>query len=139
MQGDYGCMEQLKAFQQNMKTQIASIEQELTSLHHALEEVEIIEKQAKLYALHEVLAQYECMFAEELTPLHVKMSGTKRLYVYNDVDYRTIEQLDFTFRTYIVLKRANYHTAQQLREVDLEEIPNISKSSIAEIRRKLNL
>ena len=133
-------MEQLKVFQQKMKTQIALIEQELASCQHDSEE-KIIGKRAKLSALHEMLAEYECVFAEELMPEHVKMSGKKLLYMYmyNDIDYRTIEQLDFTIRTYLALKRANYETAQQLREADLEQIPNISQKSIDEIKRKLNL
>lgn len=132
-------MEQLKAFQQQIKTQIVTTEQELADCHHAFEEAEIIEKRVKLRTLHELLAEYECVFAEELAPAHVKMSGIKLLYMYHDVDYRTIEQLDFTIRTYVVLKRANYDTAQQLCEANLEKIPNITQKSIDEIKRKLNL
>ena len=132
-------MEQLKAFQQKIKNQIITIEQELADCHQALAETEIIEKQAKLCAYREMLAEYECVFAEELTPAHVKMRGTKIWYMYNDIDYRTIEQLDFTIRTYVILKRANYNIAQELREVNLEKIPNISQKSIEEIKRKLNL
>ena len=132
-------MEQLKAFQRKIKTQIITIEQELANCHQALAETEIIEKRAKLCAFREMLAEYECVFAEELTPVHVKMSGTKLWYMYNDIDYRTIEQLNFTIRTYVILKRANYKIAQELREVNLDNIPNISQKSIDEIKRKLNL
>ena len=132
-------MEQLKVFQRKIKTQISIIEQELADCNHSLAETEIIEKSAKLCAFREMLAEYECVFAEELTPAHVKMSGTKLWYMYNDIDYRTIEQLNFTIRTYVILKRANYKIAQELREVNLDNIPNISQKSIDEIKRKLNL
>ncbi|MGN1386277.1 MAG: DNA-directed RNA polymerase subunit alpha C-terminal domain-containing protein [Bacillus sp. (in: firmicutes)] len=132
-------MDQVKAFHQKIKIQIEAMESELANSHHTLDEEEVIEKHAKIRTLYEMLTDYECMFAEELAPMHVKMSGKRLLYMYNDMDYRTIEQLNFTIRTYVILKRANYETAQQLREANLEEIPNISQKSIEEIKRKLNL
>lgn len=132
-------MDQVKAFHQKIKIQIEAMESELANSHHTLDEAEVIEKHAKIRTLYEMLTDYECMFAEELAPMHVKMSGKRLLYMYNDMDYRTIEQLNFTIRTYVILKRANYETAQQLREANLEEIPNISQKSIEEIKRKLNL
>ncbi|MBD3110091.1 hypothetical protein IEO70_17290 [Bacillus sp. AGMB 02131] len=132
-------MEPLKVFQQKIKTQIEAIEQDLEDYQDTFDEGDIIERRAKLRVLSEVLTEYECMFAEELTPAHKKMRGKRLLYVFNDVDYRTIEQLNFTIRTYVVLKKANYDTAQQLREANLEDIPNISQKSIEEIKRKLNL
>lgn len=132
-------MDQVKAFHKKIKIQIEAMESELANSHHTLDEAEVIEKHAKIRTLYEMLTDYECMFAEELAPMHVKMSGKRLLYMYNDMDYRTIEQLNFTIRTYVILKRANYETAQQLREANLEEIPNISQKSIEEIKRKLNL
>lgn len=137
--GIMAVMDQVKAFHKKIKIQIEAMESELANSHHTLDEAEVIEKHAKIRTLYEMLTDYECMFAEELAPMHVKMSGKRLLYMYNDMDYRTIEQLNFTIRTYVILKRANYETAQQLREANLEEIPNISQKSIEEIKRKLNL
>lgn len=51
-----------------------------------------------------------------------------------------IEHLNFTPRTYLVLKRANINTAEQLSQLtdaDLLRVRNLGQTSLAEIRKRL--
>lgn len=51
-----------------------------------------------------------------------------------------IEHVNFTPRTYLVLKRANINTVEQLSQltdIDLLRLRNLGQTSLAEIRQKL--
>lgn len=58
------------------------------------------------------------------------------------IDTRSIDDLDFSVRTYNCLNRANYKTAQQVKNaslLDMQKVRNLGTSSLQEIEEVLNI